>query len=85
MAYHTQDTCTYTDIGTHRQIPFLHFTNLILAHHTQTHAHTHIPFLHFALFGIHARDIWHTTDLYMHGHSYVHTHRHTDVVTLTHT
>ena len=45
MAYHTQDTCTYTDIGTHRQIPFLHFTNLIFGtphthKYTQTHAHT---------------------------------------------
>ena len=31
-----------------------------------------IPFSHFALFGsfgIHAKDIWHTTDLHMHRHS----------------
>ena len=62
-------TCTYTYTGTHRQIPFLHFTNLIFGtphthKYTQTHAHTQtqIPFLHFALFGIHAKDIWHTTD-----------------------
>ena len=80
MAYHTQDTCTYTDTGTHRQIPFLHFTNLIFGtphthKYTQTHAHTQtqIPFLHFALFGIHAKDIWHTTYLHMHRHSYMHT------------
>ena len=86
------DKCTHTDIGTHRQIPFLHFTNLIFGtphthKYTQTHAHTltQIPFLHFALFGIHAKDIWHTTDLHMHRHSYMHTYRHTDVGTLTHT
>ena len=66
------DTCTYTDIGTDRQIPFLHFTNLIFGtphthKYTQTHAHTQtqIPFLDFTLFGIHAKDIWHTTDLHM--------------------
>ena len=46
------DTCTYTDTGTHRQILFLHFTNLIFGtrhthKYTQTHAHTEtqIPFL----------------------------------------
>ena len=73
------DTGTYTDTGTHRQLPFLHFTYLIFGtphthKYTQTHAHTQtqIPFLHFALFGIHAKDIWHTTDLHMHRHSYMH-------------
>ena len=74
MAYHTQ-----THAHTHTEIPFLHFTNLIFGTHhtykyTQTDAHTEtqIPFLHFALFGIHDKDIWHTTDLHMHRHSYMH-------------
>ena len=72
--------------GTDRQIPFLHFTNLIFGTpHTHKYTQTQIPFLHFALFGIHAKDIWHTTDLHMHKHSYMHTHTHTDVVTLIHT
>ena len=33
------DTCTYTDTGTHRQIPFLHFTNLIFGT-PRTHKYT---------------------------------------------
>ena len=46
MAYHTQDTCTYTDTGTHRQIPFLHFTNLIFGTpHTHRHRY-HFYILH---------------------------------------
>ena len=44
------DTCTYTDTGTHRQIPFLHFTNLIFGTphrhmHTQRHRY-HFYILH---------------------------------------
>ena len=45
---------------------------LHLAYHTHTYTDTHrhiqIPFSHFALFdsfGIHAKYIWHTTDLHM--------------------
>ena len=46
------DTCTYTNTDTHRQIPFLHFTNLIFGtphthKYTQTHAHTHRHRYHF--------------------------------------
>ena len=80
---HAKDTkfisgIPHTDTGTHRHIPFLHFTNLIIGtphthKYTQTHAQTQIPFLHFALFGIHAKDTWRTTDLHMHRHSYMHT------------
>ena len=33
------DTGTYTDTGTHRQIPFLHFTNLIFGNTTHTQIH----------------------------------------------
>ena len=44
----------YTDTGTHRQIPFLHFTNLIFGTphtHTNTHRdmHTHRHRYHFWL------------------------------------
>ena len=49
---------------------------LHLAYHTHTYTDTHrhiqIPFSHFALFGsfgIHAKYIWHTTDLHMHRYS----------------
>ena len=51
---------------------------LHLAYHTHTHTYTdkhrhiQIPFSHFALFGsfgIHAKYIWHTTDLHMHRYS----------------
>ena len=57
--------------------------------YTQTHAYIQIqiPFLHIALFGsfgIHAKDIWHTTELHMHKHSDMHTHRHTCTETLAH-
>ena len=40
--------------------------------YTDTHRHIQIPFSHFALFGsfgIHAKYIWHTTDLHMHRYS----------------
>ena len=49
---------------------------LHLVYHTHTYTDTHrriqIPFSHFALFGsfgIHAKYIWHTTDLHMHRYS----------------
>ena len=66
--------------------PTYHYPSLPLL--TPTHPHPSSRprstgpldlFLHFALFGIHAKDIWHTTDLHMHRHSYMHTHRYTDV------
>ena len=44
------DTCSYTDTGTHRQIPFLHFTNLIFGTpytHKYTDTCTHRHRYHF--------------------------------------
>ena len=65
------DTCTYTDTGTHRQIPFLHFTNLIFGtphthKYTQTHAYTETD----AIFTF--CTLWYTCQRYLAYHRLAH-------------